>query len=81
MTEIDAFLDDLDRLAATAPVDDPSVFYEQVVPTSASAIGADAAELSQRLPGSSSPVRWFADGGGDHALIDSERSERLSAEG
>lgn len=81
MTEIDAFLDDLDRLAATASVNDGDAFYGQLVPTAAAAIGADAVEYVSQQSGPGHAVRWAAARGQRVELLDAKRLELLRAEG
>lgn len=80
MTEIDAFLDDLDRLAGTAPTKDGTAFYEQLVPTAAVAIGADAAEYVPFRSEPAQAVGWTADRSPPIRLLNPERTERLRVE-
>lgn len=82
MTEVDAFLDDLDRLAATAATDDVAAFYRQLLPAASMALGADAAEfvptLSDIGPGA---LRWCAERGVAGPLLEAERVQRVRLDG
>ncbi|CAL1151156.1 unnamed protein product [Cladocopium goreaui] len=84
MTEVDRFLDDLDRLAATADPGAPGDFYGDLLPTAAAALGADAADYTP-LPGSGvqdvAPAAWPTDRVAQEALLSDERVARLGAEG
>lgn len=83
MTEIDAFLEDLDRLAAAAPTGDPGAFYGQLVPVSASALGSDAIDwVGFGRPSLSTPVsQWPKARRGGPGLLDAELLERVRHEG
>lgn len=78
MTDVDAFLDDLDRLAATAATDDATAFYRQLLPAASMALGADAAEY---VPVASvvghTAQRWNLTG----PLVEADRVHRIRLDG
>lgn len=83
MTDIDAFLDDLDRLAATAATDDPSSFFRQLLPAASMALGADAAEYTP-VAGAAGPQpqRWNLAGRlSSDPLVEPDRTQRVRLDG
>lgn len=83
MTEVDVFLNDLDRLAATADPDAPDDFYGALLPTAAAALGADAADFTPLLasPRKTSASVWPADQRDGPGLLSPDRVTRLGADG
>lgn len=81
MTEIDAFLNDLDRLAASATPDDPAGFYRQLLPASALALGAGAAEFVRFDAPPETAERWSEAQGVAAPMLEAERLDRLRADG
>ena len=78
MTDIDAFLDDLDRLAATAATDDAPAFYRQLLPAASMALGADAAEYVAVVGAAGrQSQRWNLAG----PLVEGSRVQRLRLDG
>ncbi|QDT68008.1 hypothetical protein MalM25_09190 [Planctomycetes bacterium MalM25] len=83
MTDVDAFLDDLDRLATTAPADRPAAFYRQLMPAAGMAIGAEQADLVSLI--GEEPLSWAAEsieprpapGAERFASLRTERSPRV----
>ncbi len=79
MTQVDQFLDDLDRLAGVLPTHDPDAFYRQLLPAAAAALGAEAADYdglaSQDTPPTS--VRWPFKRPDAEALLSRERRHRI----
>lgn len=80
MTQIDAFLDDLDRLAAAAPADSADEFYRQLLPTSALAIGAGAAEFVRVDGHAGTTERWSNQPNLPPELLEAERRDRIVAD-
>lgn len=78
MTDVDAFLDDLDRLASTAPADRPAAFYRQLLPAAGMAIGAEQADLLSFL-GEESRT-WALEGVEPQAALSVERFATLRTE-
>lgn len=78
MTDVDAFLDDLDRLAAMAATDDASAFYRQLLPAAAMALGADVAEYTPVASAMGhQPQRWNATG----PIVEADRVQRIRLDG
>ncbi|QDV77510.1 biotin/lipoyl-binding protein [Botrimarina mediterranea] len=78
MTDVDAFLDDLDRLATTAATDDAAAFYRQLLPAASMAIGADAAEyVASAGAVDHRPQRWNLTG----PLVEADRVQRVRLDG
>lgn len=88
MTEVDAFLDDLDRLASAADTELPESFYGQLLPAAGAALGADAARyvgfIGPPFGGATQAGDGLAWTCGDAAvgpLVGREWLERLRLEG
>lgn len=78
MTDVDAFLDDLDRLAATAGTDDATAFYRQLLPAASMALGADAAEYVPAASAAGHAIqRWNLTG----PLVEADRVHRIRLDG
>lgn len=78
MTDVDAFLDDLDRLATTAPADRPAAFYRQLLPAAGMAIGAEQADLVSLI--GDEPISWAAESIEQRPTPSAERFATLRAE-
>lgn len=82
MTQVDEFLDDLDRLAGVLPTHDPDAFYRQLLPAASAALGAEAADFDGRpnANGPATSVRWPFKRPDAEALLTPERRHRVETD-